>query len=207
MYAPGDKTDYPVMVGVAAAPDGAHALLVAAHNNDYFSDLLEISFTPGHSATARPFVVGADNEQFPAFSPDGHWVSFVARTPSGGDRLIVRSFPEPTSSLQISPDTLLAGRPFWSADGQSVGYQNQLGSVFETRLKLAGGLAVLSRAAIPVSMPAALLGASRPPFSATAFAPNGGLLGVKLEALTGGDVVVPNWITELRERVAANAAK
>ena len=196
------------MVGVAAAPDGAHALLVAAHNNDYFSDLLEISFTPGHSATAHAFVVGADNEQFPAFSPDGRWVSFVARTPSGGDHLIVSSFPEPTSRLQISPDTLLAGRPFWSADGQSVGFQNQIGSgVFETRLKLAGGLAVLSRAAIPVSMPAALLGAARPAFSATAFAPNGGLLGIKMEALTGGDVVVPNWITELRERIAANAVK
>ena len=109
IYAPGDKTDYPVMVGVAAAPDGAHALLVAAHNNDYFSDLLEISFTPGHSATAHAFVVGADNEQFPAFSPDGRWVSFVARTPTGGDHLIVSSFPEPTSRLQISPDTLLAG--------------------------------------------------------------------------------------------------
>jgi len=33
------------------------------------------------------------------------------------------------------------------------------------------------------------------------------LLGIKLEALTGRDVVVPNWITELRERVAATAAK
>jgi hypothetical protein len=208
MYAPGDKTDYPVMDGLAVAPDGAHALLVAAHNNDYFSDLLEITFTPGQRATARPFVAGADNEQFPAFSPDGHWVSFVARLPSGRDHLIVRSFPEPTSSLQISPDTLLAGRPFWSADGLSVGYQTQVGSgVFETRLKLAGGLAVLSRTPIQISMPAAILGASQPAFAATAFAPNGGLLGIKLEALTGGDVVVPNWITELRERLAANATR
>lgn len=147
-------------------------------------------------------------EWFPAFSPDGHWVSFVARLPSGRDHLIVRSFPEPTSSLQISPDTLLAGRPFWSADGQSVGYQTQIGSgVFETRLKLAGGLAVLSRTPIQISMPAAILGASQPAFATTAFAPNGGLLGIKLEALTGGDVVVPNWITELRERIAATAAR
>ncbi len=208
MYAPGDRTDYPVMDGLAIAPDGAHALLVAAHNNDYFSDLLEITFTPGQPATVRPFVVGGDNEQFPAFSPDGHWVSFVARLPSGRDHLIVRSFPEPTSSLQISPDTLLAGRPFWSADGQSVGYQTQIGSgIFETRLKLAGGLAVLSRTPIQVSMPAAILGASQPAFSATAFAPNGGLFGIKLEALTGGDVVVPNWITELRDRIAANTAR
>ena len=56
-------------------------------------------------------------------------------------------------------------------------------------------------------MPAAILGASQPAFSATAFAPNGGLLGIKLEALTGGDVVVPNWITELRERIAATTAR
>jgi Tol biopolymer transport system component len=208
VYAPGDKTDYPVMVAVAAAPDGTHALLVAAHNNDYFGDLLEISISPDHPATARPFAVGPDNEQFPAFSPDGRWVSFVVRTPTGGDHLMVRSFPEPTSSLQISPDTLLAGRPFWSADGQSVGYQNQIGAaVFETRLKLTGGLAVLSRAAIPVPMPATVPGASGPPFSATAFARDGGLLGIKLESLSGGDVVVPNWITELRERIAASAAK
>jgi hypothetical protein len=41
----------------------------------------------------------------------------------------------------------------------------------------------------------------------TAFAPNGGLLGIKLEALTGGDVVVPNWITEMRERIATTNAK
>jgi hypothetical protein len=46
---------------------------VAAHNNDYFSDLLEISFTPGHSATARPFVAGADDEKGPSFSSDGRW--------------------------------------------------------------------------------------------------------------------------------------
>jgi hypothetical protein len=207
MYVPGDKTDYPVMVEVAAAPDGTHALLVAAHNNDYFSDLLEISFTPGHSATARPFVVGGDDEKGPAFSPDGHWVSYVATVPSGRQHLVVRSFPEPASGLQISPDTVLANRSFWSADGQSVASQYQSGSIFETRLRLRDGLAVLSRAAIPVSMPAALPGASGPAFLATAFAPNGGLLGIKLEALTGGDVVVPNWITELRERIAATAAK
>ncbi len=208
VYAPGDKTDYPVMVEVAAAPDGTRALLVAAHNNDYFGDLLEITLTPGQPATARPFVVGPDHELFPAFSPDGRWVSFVVRTPTGGDHLMVRSFPEPTSSLQISPDTLLAGRPFWSADGQSVGYQNQIGAtVFETRLKLAPSLAVLSRAAIPVPMPTTVPGASGPPFSATGFARDGGLLGIKLESLSGGDVVVPNWITELRERIAASAAK
>ena len=208
VYAPGDKTDYPVMVEVAAAPDGTRALLVAAHNNDYFGDLLEITLTPGHPATARPFVVGPDHELFPAFSPNGRWVSFVVRTPTGGDHLMVRSFPEPTSSLQISPDTLLAGRPFWSADGQSVGYQNQIGAtVFETRLTLAPSLAVLSRAAIPVPMPTTVPGASGPPFSATGFARDGGLLGIKLESLSGGDVVVPNWITELRERIAASAAK
>jgi Tol biopolymer transport system component len=208
VYAPGDKTDYPVMVEVAAAPDGTHALLVAAHNNDYFGDLLEITLTPDHPATARPFVVGPDNELSPAFSPDGRWVSFVVRTPTGGDHLMVRSFPEPTSGLQISPDTLLAGRPFWSADGQSVGYQNQIGStVFETRLKLAGGLAVLSRAAIPIPMPTAVPGASGPPFASTSFSRDGALLGIKLESLSGGDVVVPNWITELRERIAASAAK
>ena len=87
VYAPGDKTDYPVMVEVAAAPDGTRALLVAAHNNDYFGDLLEITLTPGHPATARPFVVGPDHELFPAFSPNGRWVSFVVRTPTGGDHL------------------------------------------------------------------------------------------------------------------------
>ena len=149
------QVDYPVMVAVAAAPNGTHALLVAAHNNDYFGDLLEISISPDHPATARPFAVGPDNGSFRRSLPmDGGCHS------SSGLRLaaitsMVRSFPEPTSSLQISPDTLLTGRPFWSADGQSVGYQNQIGAaVFETRLKLAGGLAVLSRAAIPVPMAA-----------------------------------------------------
>jgi hypothetical protein len=207
-YTPSAKTDYPLMLEVAAAPDGAHALLVAAHNNDYFGDLLEISFPPNRPATAQPFVVGPDNELWPAFSPDGRWVSFISRTPTGGDHLFVRSFPEPTFSLQIAPDTLFAGRPFWSADGQTVGYQNQIGStVFETRLKLSGGVAVLSRAAIPLPMPAAVPGANGPPFEATSFTRDGALLGIKLESLTGGDVVVPNWITELRERIAASATK
>ena len=120
---------------------------------------------------------------------------------------MVRSFPDPAIGLQISPDTVLDNRSFWSADGQSVASQYETGSIVETRLRLAGGPAVLSRAVIPVSMPATKLEGAHTAFAVTAFAPNGGLLGILLEALTGGDVVVPNWVTEMRERIATTNAK
>jgi eukaryotic-like serine/threonine-protein kinase len=55
-----------------------------------------------------------------AFSPDGHWVSYVSVDPGGEPQVFVQSFPEGGAKFQISNGS--ADSPCWSADGNELFY-------------------------------------------------------------------------------------
>ncbi len=70
----------------------------------------------------------------PALSPDGTELAFVAQSADGRQLLWVRPLESP--SARAFDDTDDAQRPFWSADGRSIGYFRK-GELY--RVDLAGG--------------------------------------------------------------------
>jgi serine/threonine-protein kinase len=60
---------------------------------------------------AEPFLHTSFSEEYPAFSPDGHWLAYSSDE-SGTDQLYVRPFPGPGSKWQVS--TGGGSHPIWA---------------------------------------------------------------------------------------------
>jgi hypothetical protein len=59
------------------------------------------------------------SEQYPQFSPDGHWVAYVSNE-SGNDEVYVARFDNPVQKWRIS--TTGGTRPRWRRDGKELFY-------------------------------------------------------------------------------------
>jgi Tol biopolymer transport system component len=150
---------------------------------------------------AKEFSVSKGSDLAPRFSPDGHWVA-IASNESGASQVYIRSFPEPTVKTQVSAAG--GSAPVWSADGTRL-YYAAGGSIMEARLAFGPGVRVVGRD--------------------TAFAPapngNGPYNQANFDVSRDGSrivipvsqsqsyqlIVVPNWITEFRARMAAATRK
>jgi hypothetical protein len=125
-------------------------------------------------------------------------VAFVSDE-SGGDEVYVQSFPEPAAKIQVSLGE--ASGPVWSADGTAL-YYVAGGSILRARFAPGPRLRVVSRdtAFRDVKDAYAIYGEAN--FDLT----RDGSRIVTPIAESGGYrlVVVPNWITEFRERMASS---
>jgi serine/threonine-protein kinase len=148
--------------------------------------------------TIRPFSATRAQEVTPRISPDGHWVALES-SESGTFEAYIWSFPEPTVKLQVSVGG--SGSTQWAADGRSLYYVTGDAIV---QAKLAPGAVprVLSRDTVfsHVPSPGAQYGEAN--FSVTR---DGARIVTPIPESGGYQlVVVPNWITEFRERMAAS---
>jgi Tol biopolymer transport system component len=81
----------------------------------------------GHLKAGNPeqFLKSSFNDVFPAFSPDGRWLSYRTNE-SGGSEVFVRAFPPPSSGQggrwQISNTG--GDFPHWSRNGHDLLYQS-----------------------------------------------------------------------------------
>jgi hypothetical protein len=124
----------------------------------------------------------------------------VESSESGVFEVYVRSFPEPTIKVQVSVGG--GGGPVWSADGTRLYYATG-SAIVEARLATTPGLRVLSRDTAFTGVPNAGAGG----FGQANFdvSRDGSRIVVpSAQPTTYPLVVVPNWRTELRERLAAN---
>jgi Tol biopolymer transport system component len=178
------------------SPDG-RALLVGSLDGDSWG----ISRVPLDSArVARGYLTTGASEHAPQFAPNGKWVALVSDE-SGRDEVYVRSFPDPSSRIQIS----VAGgsEPMWSRDGSRLFYRS-------------GSLLLVAKVSIS---PTFTLLARDTVLSTAAFA--GGYFSGSYQPARDGKrilaiqpdrndfqlVVSPNWITELRRRVAESSGR
>jgi serine/threonine-protein kinase len=187
---PEPVVEVPFLAPIAAlAPDGKSALLQTLKDNTW--DIRSISLDSSH--TIRPFHVTSQTDLNPSFSPDGRWAAVVSDE-SGAFEVYVRSYPEPAVKVQVSVGGGYG--PVWSADGSRLYYAT--GSVVvAARVSTTGGFRVLSRDTAFTRVPNNFLGLAN--FDVTR---DGSRLVVPSTLSTSYPlVVVPNWATELRERL------
>ena len=178
---------------MSMAPDSRSLVYQVYHNNTW--DIASASLDASPPST-RPYVSSAANEYQPRFSRDGKWVAFVSDE-SGVGEVYVRSFPEPTSRVQVSAEG--AQELVWSKDGRKLYYRTG-NSLMAATVEFSPNFRVLRRDTVTTAQLAAAMG----------FVSNYDVAadGRMLMLLSNRDefqlVVSPNWITEFRQKIAAS---
>jgi Tol biopolymer transport system component/tRNA A-37 threonylcarbamoyl transferase component Bud32 len=179
----------------AISPDEKSLLLTSLRETSW--DILRIPLDSG--GVERRYLNSPAIEGAPRFSPDGKWVALTSDE-SGRNEVYVRSFPDPSSKVQVSATG--GAEPSWSPDGRRLYYRS-------------GSFLLAARVAFTPTF--TLLGRDTILSNARMAAPNffGANYDVTrdgkrvLAVLTGADdfqlVVSPNWITEFRQRVAESS--
>ena len=100
-------------------------------DRDQHGNLLQAYLPPPENTS---YLFTGDTAGFPALSPEGGRLAFVATDERGGRLIWIRSLTD--GSVRSLPGTDSASFPFWSFDGKSVGY---FGSGKLKRISIAGG--------------------------------------------------------------------
>jgi dipeptidyl aminopeptidase/acylaminoacyl peptidase len=197
-------------VGGAAAPEllaeVSTLLPLADVAPDGHSLLLQVSFGSGwdidrvvldSSHALRRFVAGTPQVLAPRFSPDGRWVAMVGLE-SGSAEVYVRSYPAADVKLQVSVGGGVG--PVWSADGTRLYYVSGT-AIMEARLATAPpGIRIVSR---DTAFRGIRNGGG--PFTQGNYdvSRDGSRIVIPYVSSTAFPlVIVPNWLTELRQRLA-----
>jgi Tol biopolymer transport system component len=130
----------------------------------------------------------------PQFAPDGKWVA-LASDETGTDEVYVRSYPDPSSKIQVSVSG--GTEPVWSSDGSRLYYRS--GTVLlSARVSLAPAFRLLGRDTVLANT------SSVGYYFSGSYQPSRDGKRI-LEILPDRDdyqlVVSPFWITELRRRI------
>ena len=176
--------------------DGRSVLYVGYSNNWW--RLFRVALdSPG---IAKPFVESQVSVRPAAFSPDGKWVMVTAVDESGQQDVYVRSYPDPSARVQVSAGG--GAGLFWSPDGSRVYYVNG-NTTLEATIATAPRLRVVSRDTVFKTAP--LLPGSGPA-TLRDIAHDGRYLGLVVNRNDRQLVVVPNWLPELKKRMAGGNA-
>jgi hypothetical protein len=177
------------------SPDRRSLLLQSLTENTW--GVVRIPLDSG--GAPRPFSVARSNSISPRFSPDGRR-AVITSDESGAFEVYVRSFPDATVKLQVSVGG--GGAAVWSADGARLYYLSGT-TVVEARLSAAPELRVVSRDTAFTRI--------RDASGGLGFGPNydvtrdGSRIVVPVSRSASFQlVVVPNWLTEFRQKMAAN---
>jgi serine/threonine-protein kinase len=147
--------------------------------------------------SGQPFASSEGNDVAPRISPDGRWVALTSDE-SGTIEVFVRSFPDPTVKLQVSINGGTA--PTWSRDGSRLYYASGT-VVIEARLARTPSIQVISRDTAFTGLVAYQSFFRDANYAVT---PDDQRLITPIPtSSTYRLVVVPNWLTEFRERLAA----
>jgi eukaryotic-like serine/threonine-protein kinase len=187
------KTGMQIFGGVLS-PDGRTLVFEIARGDGSAFDVWSMPLAGDRQP--RPYIAGPASETGPRFSPDGHWVAYWSDE-TGRSEVYVRSFPDPSSRIQISSDG--GSEPVWSRDGKRLYYRNA-GAMFVAEVAPgAGTLGVSGRhrlfeKAITNSFFTASYDVAR----------DGQLLALRPNADALRLIVVMNWRAELAARMAAS---
>jgi Tol biopolymer transport system component len=148
----------------------------------------------------RNYLTTAGQLWAPRFSPDGQWVAFQS-TESGSPEIYVRSFPDPSSKIQISVSG--GTEPTWSADGRRL-YYRAGPLLLAATIAYSPTLTLIRRDTILRGIP---LASADYFFGANYDVTRDGkrMLAILPDRDDYQLIVWPNWITELRRRVAESA--
>ena len=178
------------VVEAVAAPDGRTLVYRTLGRNELFT--VDIA----GDRVAKPLFPGRSGMMHPSFSRDGKYIAY-ATDDAGSRQVVVRPFPGPGGAVQVSTDG--GTDPVWSPDGKTLYYRNDRQMI-----------------AVPLSFaPAIGIGTRRVLFEGD-YVTNGVLTRPGASISPDGKhfvlvrrpdseariVVVKDWLTELRARVA-----
>jgi len=179
----------------AVSPDEKSLLLTSLRETSW--DILRVPLDSG--GVARSYLNSPALEGAARFSPDGKWVA-LSSNESGRTEVYVRSFPDPSSKLQVS--VAGGGEPSWSADGRRLYYRSGP-FLLAARINLTPTFTLLGRDTILSNTRMAGTNFFGANYDVTRDGKRA------LAVLSGADdfqlVVSPNWITEFRQRVAESS--
>ena len=175
------------------APDGRSVLYIGYVNNGW--RLFRVALDS--PTVAKPFVESEVAPVPPAFSPDGKWVMITSLEESGRPEVYVRSYPDPAARVQASAGGGVHG--FWAADGSRVYYGAAGGSTLSATLTTTPRLRVVARDTVFSSTPV-LPGSG--PARIEDLTRDGRFLGTVINRNDYELVIVPNWLPEMRKRMA-----
>jgi len=180
------------MVAATAASNGKSLLVsVSPHN---FWQLSRVARDSGEAV--RTYLAPDANAHAPQFSPDGKWVALVTDE-SGQDEVYVRSFPDPSSKMQISAGG--GSQPTWSRDGHRLYYLSGA-TLLEARIATTPALTLQGRDTVMSNFVSVGAGYFSAGYQVTADGSR--ILAIVADRNDYHLVVSPNWITELRRKVA-----
>jgi serine/threonine-protein kinase len=179
---------------VTLAPDGRSLLMQSIVNTAWRVQRVLLD----SSRVIRTYSASGPNDGSPLISPDGRWAALTSDE-SGRFEVYVRSYPEPRVKLQVSAGGARA--PVWSADGSKLYYWAG-GNVMEARFATSPDLRVIARDTAFAKVANAVATFSQANFDVSR---DGARLVISTaESRNYPLVVVPNWRTELRERLQAS---
>ena len=178
---------------VSMSPDTRWLVFQVYHNNSWDIGSAALDSSP---VTPRTYVSTTANEYQPRFSRDGKWVAFLSDE-SGRGEVYVRSFPQPTSRVQVSAEG--AQELVWSKDGRKLYYRSG-GALMAASVEFSPNFRVLRRDTVTTAQLQATLGF----VSNYDVAADGRILVLLSNRDDFQLVVSPNWITEFRQKIAAS---
>ncbi|MEO6057481.1 MAG: protein kinase, partial [Gemmatimonadales bacterium] len=198
-------------VGVAAAPEMLTEIPNLAPNAELSPDghsllvqsLLEngwdvLRATLDSPRTLQRYGATNANEMVPRFAPNGRWAAMVSDE-SGVSETYVRSFPEPNLKLQVSVGS--GGAAVWAHDGERLYYSSR-DAIIEAQLATTPELRVVSRDTAFFRVRDASTTYAQANFDVTR---DGSRIVVPVsETQSYALIVVPNWLPEFRQRMAAS---
>jgi serine/threonine-protein kinase len=179
------------------SPDRRWLLVQSIVENTW--DVLRVATDSAHNI--QPFSASSGSDLAPRVSPDGHWVA-LSTDESGASEVYVRSFPEPTVKVQISVGG--GSGPVWSADGTRLYYVSG-GAIIDARLAVGTTVRVVSRDTAFASIRSGSTGFGQANYDVSRDGSR--LLMPVSQSGSYQLIVVPNWLTEFRQRMAANKKK
>jgi Tol biopolymer transport system component len=182
------------MVDVTMAPNGKSLLLTVIPGNFWQLDRVNLD----SAGAVHTYLAPGANVHAPQFSPDGKWVALVTNE-SGRDEVYIRSFPDPSSKMQVSVSG--GAQPTWSRDGRRVYYVSQA-ALLAARITTTPSLALLGRDTVVTNLPTSAFADTYFSQGYQVSADGTRILTIVPDEVDYQLVVSPNWITELRRKVA-----
>jgi serine/threonine protein kinase len=183
---------------LALSPDGGTLLYTTWNRSNYV--LYTAKVDSAHSD--RVFLDTKGWLQSPSFSPDGKWVAYSSGE-SGTREIYIRSFADPRQGLRVSAGGGLY--PRWAADGTRLFYEAGTGIASASVAISASGVQVTARDTVLRTVRAARTPAGG--FEMSVARDGTRFLGLLTEHEGLQLVVSPNWVVELREKLAAARKK
>jgi tRNA A-37 threonylcarbamoyl transferase component Bud32 len=186
--------EVPFLTPVAdLAPDGRSVLLGTLADQTWDVQAVRLD----SSRAVEPYHATKVTDVGPRFSPDGRWAALVSDE-SGTFEVYVRSYPDPSVKVQVSVGGGYGA--VWSADGSRLYYSS--GSVVvEAKVATTPGFRVLSRdtafTRVPNNFTTGVASYDVSRDGSRIVVPSTPSAAYPL-------IVVPNWRTELRDRLTGN---